>query len=140
MPKEKALTTGQVANYCHVSYLTVLKWIREGDLKAYQLPSGHHRIPETGFREFLEQQRMPVDEAFFGETGKDSKTILDEEPLTTGQVADYCHVAHVTVLKWIKEGNLKAYRIPSGHHRVLKSDLKKFLEDNEMPVDEAFFD
>lgn len=69
---KKALTTGQVAAYCHVSHVTVLKWIKNGELNAYRLPSGHHRILISDFREFLERQGMPIDEAFFGrlESGK----------------------------------------------------------------------
>ena len=63
----------------------------------------------------------------------------DQKPLTTGQVAAYCHVSHVTVLKWIKEGRLKAYTIPSGHYRIQKQDFHEFLVKHKMPVDEAFF-
>jgi excisionase family DNA binding protein len=63
----------------------------------------------------------------------------NQKPLTTGQVAAYCHVSHVTVLKWIKEGRLKAYTIPSGHYRIQKQDFHEFLIQHKMPVDEAFF-
>ena len=62
-----------------------------------------------------------------------------QKPLTTGQVAAYCHVSHVTVLKWIKEGRLKAYTIPSGHYRIQKQDFHEFLVKHNMPVDEEFF-
>jgi len=68
MPTKKALTTGKVAAYCHVSHMTVLNWIKKGELKAYRIPSGHHRILRSDFREFLEHRGMPVDEAFFDET------------------------------------------------------------------------
>lgn len=67
MLSEKALTTGQVADYCRVSHTTVHKWIEGGDLKAYRIPSGHHRILRSNFREFLEHRGMPLDESFFGE-------------------------------------------------------------------------
>jgi two-component system response regulator VicR len=63
----------------------------------------------------------------------------NQKPLTTGQVASYCHVSHVTVLKWIKEGRLKAYTIPSGHYRIQKQDFHAFLVQHKMPVDDAFF-
>ena len=63
----------------------------------------------------------------------------DQKPLTTGQVASYCHVSHVTVLKWIKEGRLKAYTIPSGHYRIQKQDFHDFLVQHKMPIVEAFF-
>jgi excisionase family DNA binding protein len=139
MPSEKPLTTGQVATCCHVAIETVLKWIKEGDLKAYRVPGGHRRILRLDFKEFLEYQGMPIDEAFFGEAGRDREAMPSEKALTTSQVAGYCHVSRMTVLKWIKEGDLKAYRIPSGRYRIPKSDLREFLEHREMPVDEAFF-
>jgi len=63
----------------------------------------------------------------------------NKKPLTTGQIAAYCHVSHVTVLKWIKEGRLKAYTIPSGHYRIQKQDFHDFLVQHKMPVEEAFF-
>jgi two-component system response regulator VicR len=63
----------------------------------------------------------------------------NQKPLTTGQIAAYCHVSHVTVLKWIKEGRLKAYTIPSGHYRIQKQDFHEFLVQHKMPVEEAFF-
>jgi excisionase family DNA binding protein len=54
------LTTGDVANYCHVSLPTVFRWIKNGHLPAYTLPNGHHRILPQEFRAFLERHRMPV--------------------------------------------------------------------------------
>jgi excisionase family DNA binding protein len=63
----------------------------------------------------------------------------NQKPLTTGQIAAYCHVSHVTVLKWIKEGRLKAYTIPSGHYRIQKQDFHDFLVQHKMPIDESFF-
>ena len=56
-------------------------------------------------------------------------------PLTTGQVARYCHVSRATILHWIKKGVLKAYRTPGSHFRVLAADLVSFLELHGMPVD-----
>jgi excisionase family DNA binding protein len=55
-------------------------------------------------------------------------------PLTTGDVASYCHVSHVTVFRWIKRGILKAYSTPGGHYRVSCHDLVEFLEKQGMPV------
>ena len=67
MRNKKHLTTGQIAAYCHVSHVTVLKWIKEGRLKAYTIPSGHYRIQKQDFHDFLVQHKMPVEEAFFAE-------------------------------------------------------------------------
>ena len=55
-------------------------------------------------------------------------------PLTTGQVARYCHVSRATILDWIKSGKLKAYTTPGSHFRVLSADLLSFLEAHGMPV------
>jgi excisionase family DNA binding protein len=55
-------------------------------------------------------------------------------PLTTGDVAGYCHVSHVTVFRWIKRGLLKAYSTPGGHYRIRCDDLVAFLEHQGMPV------
>jgi len=51
------------------------------------------------------------------------------KPLTTGEVATYCGVSRVGVLRWIKAGHLKAYRTPGGHYRITPHDFKAFLTD-----------
>ena len=78
MRNQKPLTTGQIAAYCHVSHVTVLKWIKEGRLKAYTIPSGHYRIEKQNFHEFLVQHKMPVDEAFFAEEAVKVLVVDDE--------------------------------------------------------------
>jgi excisionase family DNA binding protein len=77
---EKLLTTNDVARYCQVSPVTVFRWIKSGELKAYTTPGGHHRIRQSDFRGFLIRRGMPIDEAFF--SGRNSKRILvvDDEP------------------------------------------------------------
>lgn len=59
--------------------------------------------------------------------------------LTTGDVAKCCHVSLSTVFRWIKRGYLAAYTTPGGHHRILLSEFRAFLERNRMPINEAFF-
>jgi len=61
--------------------------------------------------------------------------VFENKPLTTGQAARYCHVSQVTIINWIKEGKLKAYATPGGHHRILLPDFLSFLEAYGMPVD-----
>ena len=60
-------------------------------------------------------------------------------PMTTGDVARYCHVTVPGVLKWIKADKLRAYSTPGGHFRIRPQDFRRFLEENDMPVDEEFF-
>lgn len=59
----------------------------------------------------------------------------NNQPLTTGQAAEYCHVSQATINNWIKTGRLKAYTTPGGHHRILLSDFISFLKTYDMPVD-----
>jgi len=54
------LTSSNIATYCQVSKSTVLKWIKDDDLKAYQLPGGHFRITKALFKDFLEKWNIPV--------------------------------------------------------------------------------
>jgi excisionase family DNA binding protein len=58
---------------------------------------------------------------------------------TTSEVARYCAVTNDGVLKWIKSGKLRAFSTPGGHYRVSAEDFRSFLEQFDIPVDEAFF-
>ncbi len=59
---------------------------------------------------------------------------MEKIPLTTGEIAQYCHVTHRAVLKWIASGKLKAYRTPGKHSRVETKDFLDFLTLYEMPI------
>ncbi len=57
--------------------------------------------------------------------------------LTTGAIAKHCEVNLRTVLRWIENGHLKAYRLPGrGDNRVEISDFINFLNAHHMPVPE----
>lgn len=73
-----ALTTGQVASYCHVTYWTVIKWIKSGKLKAYKLPGEQNRIKKEDFIEFLEEYRLPVPAELVDE-GQRRVLIVDDD-------------------------------------------------------------
>ncbi|MFH1847272.1 MAG: response regulator [Candidatus Omnitrophota bacterium] len=59
---------------------------------------------------------------------------MNRRPLTTGEIALFCHVTYRCVLKWIEEGKITAYRTPGGHHRIRRSDFLAFLKKYSMPV------
>ena len=59
-------------------------------------------------------------------------------PLTTGEIAEYCHVTYRAVLKWIVAGKLKAYRTPGKHSRVEVEDFLYFLKEYNMPIPDEF--
>jgi len=48
--------------------------------------------------------------------------------LRSGEVAEILGVDRHTVVKWIKEGNIKAVKLPSGRYRIPESEVKKILE------------
>ena len=60
--------------------------------------------------------------------------------LTTGEIARYCEVTIPQVNRWIKNGELTAFRHPGGHYRVTREKFREFLEKNGMPVIEGFFE
>lgn len=63
---------------------------------------------------------------------------MNERPLTTFEIADYCKVTHRTVQQWIITGKLKAYRTPGNHSRVQAHDFADFLKKYQMPVPDEF--
>ena len=66
MKRQIPLTPMVVAEYCQISKSTALKWIRDGKLQAFRLPSGHYRIDKEDFRDFLERWDIPIKEELFG--------------------------------------------------------------------------
>ena len=64
---------------------------------------------------------------------------IPEPPLTTGDIARYCHTNMMQINRWIKKGALKAFRNPGGQHRITREEFRRLLVGNEMPVIEEFF-
>jgi excisionase family DNA binding protein len=54
--------------------------------------------------------------------------------ITTSFVAEHCGVSTVTVLSWIEELRLPAFRLPKGHYRIQRDDFFRFMEKNNMPL------
>jgi excisionase family DNA binding protein len=54
--------------------------------------------------------------------------------LTTGEIARYCAVSHLTVTNWIRAGKLFASRTPGGHSRIQREDLLRFLIEHNFPI------
>ena len=59
---------------------------------------------------------------------------MDKKTLTTYDIAEHCQVTPRTVIQWINEGKLKAYRTPGNHSRVSVEDFLDFLKKYNMPV------
>ena len=86
MVKEKPLTAKDVADQCHVSKVSVLRWIRQGELRSYTTPGGHHRIRREDFKKFVEKYRIPVDESALPKRSAKSVLIADDDPGVRGLV------------------------------------------------------
>ena len=56
------------------------------------------------------------------------------ENISTGFIAECCGVSTTTVLRWIRKGYLKAFRLPDGHYRINRKDLAVFLKKYHMPL------
>lgn len=57
------------------------------------------------------------------------------EFLTLEQVAEYFAVHPRTVMRWLKQGSLKGYKLGKGKTallRIPKSEVKNFLEKNKI--------
>jgi len=54
---ERMLRSGEVAKILGVDRHTVVKWIKEGKIRAVKLPSGRYRIPEGEVKKILEGRR-----------------------------------------------------------------------------------
>lgn len=53
------VSVDSIACYCMVSSSTVRRWIRDGRLSAFQLPSGHFRVRDSDFADFLKRYNIP---------------------------------------------------------------------------------
>ena len=59
---------------------------------------------------------------------------------TTRKISSICGVTPATVISWINQGQLKAFRTLGGHRRVLTRDLIAFLKENDFPIPDEFDD
>ncbi len=59
---------------------------------------------------------------------------MSKSTFTTFEISKICGVYPTTVINWIKQGKLKAFSTPGGHHRIAAADLKAFLAEYNFPV------
>jgi len=76
------LTTGDFAELCGVDHRTVLRWIKQGRIQAFQLPGrGDHRIPRETCLAFLRQHGIPVPpELENHEPGPRRALVVEDDP------------------------------------------------------------
>lgn len=78
---KKALTTGDIAEYCQVTHRTVLDWVIQGKIKAYQTPGRHTRVLVNDFLDFCREYNIPIDDelADKSDNGKVRILIVDDD-------------------------------------------------------------
>ena len=92
MEREKPMTVKEVADQCHASRVSVLRWIRQGELKAYTTPGGHHRIRPEDFEAFVSRFGFPVErETLFGRSSGGLDIIRPVLTDTGGRQRPYSH-------------------------------------------------
>jgi excisionase family DNA binding protein len=57
-----------------------------------------------------------------------------DDLLTSSDVATLLQMNRASVNKWVRDGLLRAYKTPGGHHRIRVTDLVAFLTVHELPV------
>ena len=60
--------------------------------------------------------------------------MINKRALTTYEIAEYCQVTPRTVIQWVNEGKLKAYRTPGNHSRIEIDEFLDFLKRFNMPI------
>ncbi len=59
---------------------------------------------------------------------------MGDRTFTTFQISKLCDVYPTTVINWIEEKKLVAYKTPGGHRRVKRENLILFLKEYNMPI------
>jgi len=54
---------------------------------------------------------------------------------STHSAAKYCRVTPMTIIRWIEEGRINAYKTPGGHRRIMRDDLETFCRAAGIPLD-----
>ncbi len=60
---------------------------------------------------------------------------MNDGHMSLGKIAKICNVSRTTVYRWIINGHLKAYSLPSGHFRVRPEELDEFRQAFGIPME-----
>ena len=61
----------------------------------------------------------------------------DKKFFTTHEAAKLLYVTPTTVIQWIKDGKINVIRTIGGHRRILRNEIKRFIEDNNMYMEDG---
>jgi len=136
---KNSLTTNQLAKILNVSQSLILKWLKEGKLKAIPLPSKRNKIPVNFVNDFLKEYNMPVPPEL-------QKLIDQEEEQKVNIVVIDDELAIINLIKnafkySMKENEYNVFEFQSGIEAIMEMDKIKpdlVLLDLEMPEIDGF--
>lgn len=86
MYRKKGFTTGDVAELCHVTIPTVIKWIESEELEGFKIPgSKNRRITRESLLKFMKKYKIPTNAL---EKTKFKVLIVDTEPEHLDEILD----------------------------------------------------
>jgi CheY-like chemotaxis protein len=53
---------------------------------------------------------------------------------STLEIGRMCHVDPVTIARWCDSGEIKCFRTPGGHRRIMHEDLLQFMRRQKIPL------
>src|SRR5215468_10825888 len=65
--------------------------------------------------------------------GTVTQGVRPKDIFSTHDAARICRVTPMTVIRWIKEGKIPAFRTAGGHRRILVDDLARFCAARGIP-------
>src|SRR5688572_23325677 len=68
--------------------------------------------------------------------GKSINGLVKKQVFTTGEAAELCKVSQQTIIRCFDAGRLQGFRVPgSRFRRIPRSELIRFMQQNEIPTD-----
>lgn len=121
---QRMLTTGEIAKYCNVSFITVIRWIDKGRLKGYQLPGrGDRRVSEKDFIDFLKSNKMPIPEDF-KDSGTNRRVLVVDDDEAIARAINLILVQSGYEVKVANDGFTAGQLLESYMPAVMTLDLK----------------
>ena len=69
--------------------------------------------------------------------GKNINGLARKQVFTTGEAAELCKVSQQTIIRCFDAGRLQGFRVPgSRFRRIPRSDLIRFMQQNDIPTDQ----
>lgn len=80
MQTSTVYTTGEIAKFCHVQKMTVVRWVDRGELPAHQLPGrGDRRITHGDLLAFLNRNGFPIPPELATEQRQQTILVIDDD-------------------------------------------------------------